>query len=85
MREGDEVQRGVGPQSTLSGVGLGISFRSHAPVALQYARLNRRLKRLEDDAREIKQMKQAEFCGALYAGLTRLKMAGGVGTGYAGG
>ena len=73
---GDAVQSGLGLLTTLSMVGLGVSFLSQAHIALQFARLNQRLKRLEADVHEIKEMTHAEFHAPLNAGLIQLKMAG---------
>ena len=57
---GEAVQGGLGLLTTLSMVGLGVSFLSQAHIALQFARLNQRFKRLEADVHEIKEMMRAE-------------------------
>lgn len=71
----DGVGQAVGVLTSLTMIGLGVGALSQVHIAFQFARLTERLKRLEAEVQEIKEMIHAGFRGELSAGLIKLKAA----------
>ena len=71
----DGVGQAVGALTSLTMIGLGVAALSQVHIAFQFARLTERLKRLEAEVQEIKEMMHAGFRGELSAGLTKLQSA----------
>lgn len=68
-----DVGQAVGLLTSLSMVGLGMAVLSQAHIAFQFARLTERLKRLEAEVQEVKEMLHAGLRGELDAGLIKLQ------------
>jgi len=69
----DKISTSIGFLTSLSFVGLGLSALSQVHIAFQFQRLTNRLKRLEAEIHELKEMMQADFRSETSAGLTKLK------------
>jgi hypothetical protein len=67
--------RSVGMLTSLSMISLGFTALSYIHITSQFAALTERLKRLEAEVQEIKEMMYADLRGELNAGLIKLKNA----------